>query len=252
MSIVSPDAAASWPNHAPLHEAESSACGRIAKNGCNAYYLQCFGWNNQGIAAQCGPEQYSIEPGSRQLMLHRLNPGGQPSADCVWWNYRPVWANGGDAAVATATATAAQVTGGVGSFYAPWLRRQRAIMPVDGWFQWADIDDVRHAHYITARNRHPLFVAVITLFESGGHSNGPERGMAVITTDEGRIEMHENRPVIFERFDALNWIDPALTPIQAEQLMRDLARPVDDFEWWSVGGADKAKWETMPAMIQSF
>lgn len=250
MSILLPNVQTMDRDRDVSQETDPASCCRIAKNGCNAYYLQRFGWDNWGIAEQCGSEEYSIKPGSRQLMLHRLNPGGQPAADCVWWNYRPDWVHNDHAAVATATK--AQVTGGVGNFYAPWLRRQRAIMPVDGWFEWSDIDGIRHAHYITAQNRHPLFLAVITLFEPGELSDGPERGMAVITTDVGKIEMHGSRPVIFEKFDALNWLNPQLTSVEAVQLIGDFARPVDDFEWWSVDAADQSKRETQPSMIQPF
>ncbi|WP_255992042.1 SOS response-associated peptidase [Chitinolyticbacter albus] len=208
-------------------------CGRVAKTRQGWDYIEHLGWDHE-LDGLDDPPRYNVPPGTRQLMLHRLGEEGAPAADWVWWNYLPAWSKtkGG-----YPNARIEKVLGGSGYYRAPWEKRRRGIMPVDGWFEWLALEGGgKQPYYITAKNRQPLWLATITLFEPGQPSEGPEHGMAIITQDSvgGMVDVHDRRPVVFGQADVLAWLDPNVSPDLASQLLLHMARPGDEFEWWAV------------------
>ncbi|GAA5787341.1 SOS response-associated peptidase [Chitiniphilus shinanonensis] len=213
-------------------------CGRVAKTRRGGEYLEHIGWRESGIVLRFDDApRYNVPPGTRQLMLHRFGDDAAPSADAVWWNYQPAWVAGKGRAYPNARAE--KVLAGSGYYRAPWNARRRGIMPADGWYEWPEIDGAKRAHYITGCDRAPLWLATIALYVPGEPSDGPERGMAIITADAvgGMVDVHDRRPLVLRTADALAWLDPATSPELAGQLLRELARPAEEFEWWPVDPA---------------
>ncbi|WP_148716513.1 SOS response-associated peptidase [Chitinolyticbacter meiyuanensis] len=209
-------------------------CGRTAKWRTGWELIEAFGWGSV-LPKLDDPPRYNVPPGTPQLMLHRM--GGTPSADMVHWNYQPAWAAGKGRAYPNARVE--KVVAGSGYYKVPWVKRQRGIMPVDGWYEWPAVDGKKQPYLIAGKDRAPLWLATITLFQSGDASNGPESGMAIITADAvgGMIDVHDRRPIVLRTEDALAWVDPDVDTEFAAHLLLQLARPSDDFEWWKVSPA---------------
>lgn len=54
-------------------------------------------------------------------------------------------------------------------------------------------------------------------------------------SDAGMLDIHDRRPVVLSPECAAQWLDPELTPREAEEIVRDHAEPVDVFECYPVG-----------------
>jgi putative SOS response-associated peptidase YedK len=49
------------------------------------------------------------------------------------------------------------------------------------------------------------------------------------------VDIHDRRPLVLSPEQAREWLDPDLSPAQAEEIARDRSRPEADFEWYAVG-----------------
>jgi len=64
-------------------------------------------------------------------------------------------------------------------------------------------------------------------------------GFVIITadSDQGMVDIHDRRPVVLEADLAREWVEPDLPLKRAEEIVRDLALPVEAFEWFAVDRA---------------
>ncbi|MHB0842052.1 SOS response-associated peptidase family protein [Stutzerimonas nitrititolerans] len=51
------------------------------------------------------------------------------------------------------------------------------------------------------------------------------------------VDIHYRRPVVLEADLAREWIEPNLPLEHADEIVRDLAQPVEAFEWFAVDRA---------------
>jgi putative SOS response-associated peptidase YedK len=84
----------------------------------------------------------------------------------------------------------------------------------------------------------PMYFAAIGQFtRKEGVATRPGDGFVIITanSDAGMLDIHDRRPVVLSPECAAHWLDPELTPREAEEIVRDHAEPVEVFEWYPVG-----------------
>jgi putative SOS response-associated peptidase YedK len=87
------------------------------------------------------------------------------------------------------------------------LRQRRAIVPVDGFWMWREIDGVEVPFYVRSRTGEPLYVAALW-----DDSDSEER-LAIITTESNQLvePLGARMPAIL-RGDAVDlWLDEAIT-----------------------------------------
>lgn len=171
--------------------------------------------------------RYNVAPGTPVALL-RWEAAGR-RADLVKWGWRPHWATG---PVTPINARAEKVAHG------PYFRSiwpHRAVVPVDGWFEWVDEGAAKkQPYFIRRRDGHPALCAAI------GEFSGNERdGFVIITADAqgGMVDVHDRRPVVLSAQLAVAWMALDLPSEAAEQMALSLGEPAERFEWYRVGMA---------------
>jgi putative SOS response-associated peptidase YedK len=113
----------------------------------------------------------------------------------------------------------------------------------DGWYEWVK-DPVdpkkKQAYYIRLRSGEPMWFAALGQFRREDRMEEQEGdGFVIITadSDQGMLDIHDRRPVVLPPDLAREWIEPGISPERAEELVSNLALPVQAFEWHAVDRA---------------
>ncbi|ODV41474.1 hypothetical protein AWV79_35480 [Cupriavidus sp. UYMMa02A] len=106
-------------------------------------------------------------------------------------------------------------------------------MPADGWYEWPVIDGTKRPQFISRADGPCYFAGLASITE---RTAPDQAGMVIITSDAdgGLVDVHDRRPVALNESDARLWLDPALQPEAAEQLMHYGMLPSAAFRWWEV------------------
>ncbi|MNE31428.1 putative SOS response-associated peptidase YedK [compost metagenome] len=150
------------------------------------------------------------------------------------WGWRPHWATDRAAPI---NARVEKVAHGA-FFRAIWPRR--AIVPVDGWYEWVDEgESKKQPYYIRRRDGGPILCAAIGQYPLGGGEPQASDGFVIITADSvgGMVDIHDRRPVTLAPALAREWLDPATATERAEQLALFEGQNAQVFEWFKVSKA---------------
>jgi putative SOS response-associated peptidase YedK len=208
-------------------------CGRITQHRSKIAYLREIGWevDDFGELPDERIPNWNVPPGSHPWLMHRFGDD-KPHIDMVNWGYRPSWAaeKGMPMAINARLEKAA-----TGAFFRPLWKSGRAIVPADGWFEWAGEPRHKQPWYIRLKTDRPMFMAALS-------SHRPDKeptentGFVIVTgaAEGGLVDIHDRRPVVFSAEDAEMWMDNSLVPEQAESLARSMSLPPDAFEWYPV------------------
>lgn len=212
-------------------------CGRITQSRYPIEYVDALG---QMTITGLSPEpigRYNVPPQSRVQLLHQDEDGLR--MEPVKWGYAPFWAKGKRPSAKNARVE----TAATGKFFKSIWSSGRAIVPADGWYEWkVDPDDkkIKQPYYIFHRSREPLFLAAIGQFQRGGMTEPRDGdGFVIITasSDVGMIDIHDRRPVVLSAECALHWMDPELSPGEAEEIALEHSLGVEVFDWYPVDRA---------------
>lgn len=113
-------------------------------------------------------------------------------------------------------------------------RSGRAIVPADGWFEWKKSGSRKQPYFIYRSDGRPLFMAAI------GHApfdtDHGQEGFVIVTasSNQGMIDIHDRRPLVFDAENALRWINEKTSPEDAADLAKKHALPETDFSWHPV------------------
>jgi len=174
--------------------------------------------------------QYNLAPSKQTALLH-LNDGIL-FADQVRWGWRPFWATDRGAPI---NARVEKVANGK-FFRTVWPNR--AVVPVDNWFEWVDEGGPKKQPYlIRRRDGAPVLCAAIGQYRSAGTAPLETDGFVIITADSagGMVDIHDRRPVALSPKLAREWVDPATPKERAEQMVLLQGEPTEVFEWFKVG-----------------
>lgn len=212
-------------------------CGRFAQYQSMASYLRELD-SEQDVIGGFGDEpiaRYNVAPSTQVQLLHSTAGGLVVAA--VKWGWAPHWAKG--RMPPPINARVEKVATGA-FFRQVWPHR--ALVAADGWYEWVKDDtDPKHKqpYYIRLRSGAPLFFAAIGQFPAGDDEPRESDGFVIITANAegGMVDVHDRRPVVLAPELAREWIDPAITPHRAEQILLHQTRSIEDFEWFAVDAA---------------
>ena len=212
-------------------------CGRFVQYQGISDYLEVLapdrivmsGYDNQPIG------RYNVAPGTRVSILHSVDEGLR--IDSVHWGWAPFWAKGKrpspiNARVETVT---------TGKFFKQLWPNGRALVMADGWYEWVkDPDDPKkkQPYFIRLKSQTPMFFAALAEVHTGLEPHERD-GFVIITaaSDQGMVDIHDRRPVVFAPEQALQWIGTDLNQEGSEDLALSCCQPTEDFEWFQVGKA---------------
>lgn len=216
-------------------------CGRFAQYRIAYEYLDKIGVQLPlPLRGGVDPEpigRYNVCPQSMVQLLHQDEDGLR--MEPVRWGYAPFWAQGKRPPAINARVETAATS----KFFRDIWRTGRAIVPADGWYEWKKDPanpKIKQPYLIKLRSDEPLFMAALGQFQRGGRLEPRDGdGFVIITasSDVGMIDIHDRRPVVLSAECAAHWLDPELSPAEAEEIALEHSLGVEEFNWYPVGRA---------------
>lgn len=209
-------------------------CGRLSQYRGIHDFVDTLSMPN-ALANSVGEQplnRYNVAP-STQLALFHLEDDTL-HADLVRWGWRPHWATDRAPPI---NARVEKVAHGP-FFRAIWPHR--AVVPVDGWYEWVDEGEPKkQPYYIRRRDAAPTLCAAIGQFPRADAGTLDSDGFVIITADSagGMVDIHDRRPIALAPELAREWLDPATPRERAEHLVLLQGEPTEAFEWFKVSKA---------------
>ncbi len=151
------------------------------------------------------------------------------------WGYRSAWAEASGKIPMAINTRLEKITN---RYWNPLLKKGRAIVPADGWYEWTGEKGQKQPWHIHRGDGEPLYLAALANFAPSAEVK-TLNAFTIVTADAqgGMVDVHDRRPVVLTAADAAVWLDPDMAADQAEQLIRSVALGPDSFDWYPV---DKA------------
>ena len=88
------------------------------------------------------------------------------------------------------------------------------------------------------KSKEPMFFAALAEVHAGLKPNEGD-GFVIITaaSDQGMVDIHDRRPVVFTPERAREWVERGLGREKVEELAMHCCQPTAAFEWFPVGNA---------------
>jgi len=211
-------------------------CGRLDQNDISRLLVN-FDWVDEVLNRSEAPGRWNVPPGTYRPVLHMES--GRLVADDVFWSYRPAWAaKAKPPRKPIPIAINAKVEKLLGAYWKPLMRAGRGIVCASGWYEWTGEKGSKQPWHIHRKDGEPLFLLALANF-GPFVENREEAGFVLVTADSlgGMVDVHDRRPVAVTAEDARRWLDPALTPEEAEHLARTAMLDVELFAWFPVSRA---------------
>ncbi len=208
-------------------------CGRFTQHHSEAEIIERFAVGD--VLFELTP-RYNIAP--TQITAAIIASENTRQLVGFRWGLVPRWAKDTKLAGKMINARAESVADKP-SFQTP-LKRQRCLIPADGWYEWKQTPDGKQPHYFRRRDR-GLF-ALAGLWEEWRDKSvaaaEPLRTCTIITCAANSLAapIHERMPAILKPSDEAAWLDPELTsPLQLVELLQPAS--ADEFEVFPVSRA---------------
>jgi putative SOS response-associated peptidase YedK len=213
-------------------------CGRFTQYRTAVEYLVALRYDKP-IEGGIDPEpinRYNVAPRSREMMFFETEAGMRQAR--LPWGYQPFWCKGKRQPAFNARVETAATS----RFFRDIWATGRTLVVADGWYEWVeDPDDPKkkQPYYIRRKDGEPLWFAALAQLDRNGMAEREGDGFVILTadSDQGMVDIHDRRPVVLEADLAREWVDRDLPLARAEAIARDLALPVEAFEWFAVDRA---------------
>ena len=193
--------------------------------------------------------RYNIAPGQMNPVITSHSPN---QISRMFWGLIPHWAKDDSQKFKTINARA-ETAAKLATFREPF-RHKRCIVPATGFYE---PDKLNHAkppypwHYFQLTDQNIFgFARVYDIWED--KETGKEiRSYTIITTTPNDMvgKYHDRMPVILEREDEEEWLNPDITEV--ERLMPLLkSYPAEKMEEWRVGDAARNPRNDSPELLK--
>jgi putative SOS response-associated peptidase YedK len=154
---------------------------------------------------------YNAAP-TQDLPVVRRGKDGEARLSLIRWGLVPHWSKDGPSGAKPLINARAETAAEKPAFRAA-LKRRRALIPADGFYEWSKAEDgSKQPWFITRTDGAPLVVA--GLWERWGEGDETVDSFAILTNEAGPdiAELHHRCPVIVETPDFSAWLDPQTDP----------------------------------------
>lgn len=208
-------------------------CGRFDQSQAAEKYLHALHWPtpiDAGAIHTAASPRFNVAPGMVRPVLHVVDEG-RLQIDDVHWGYRAAWA---EEKLPVTINTRLEKIGG--RYWSHLLKRGRAIVAADGWYEWTGVKGDKQPWHIHRNDGEPVWMAALANFGAKASDHPENAGFTIVTADAtgGMLDVHDRRPVVLGTEDVALWLDPDLPGEAAEQLARMRALPADAFAWHPV------------------
>ena len=193
-------------------------CGRVTVTTSSQSIAEFFLALN---LADIGP-RYNIAP-TQPIIGIRVDPALKDRVACLHhWGLIPSWSK--DMKIAARLTNARSETLAEKPSFRGAFRRQRCLIPVDGFFEWKRTEKGKQPYYFKKDSGHLL--AFAGLWEHWSGPAGEEiLSATIITTDANPLmrPLHHRMPVILDQSDHEQWLDPAIDSKKTQSLLAPYA-----------------------------
>ncbi|WP_163560985.1 SOS response-associated peptidase [Halomonas sp. NO4] len=158
--------------------------------------------------------RYNVAPGTWISAVRHRDESSPLVLDALWWGYRPHWA--GESAPEPINATVEKVASS--RYFRGAFAHHRCLVPVDGWYEWMQVDGRKQPHYLTRQDGEPLWLAAIWADRPDG-----KPGCAILTEPArgAAKSIHDRMPLVLDADSLDPWLDPHLTDREAIRQLVD-------------------------------
>lgn len=191
--------------------------------------LRYFGLNQSSLEY---PRRYNIAPGQEIPAI--VSDGNERRIAAFRWGLIPHWSKDGKSAYKMINARAETLL--EKPAFKGLVRRNRCIIPADGFYEWKAEYGRKQPYRIVLRDR-KLF-GFAGLYDTWRSPNGTKMATCTIITcapNELMAEIHNRMPVILPREHEELWLDPAAEPELAMTVLQPY--PAEDMEAYPVSPA---------------
>ncbi len=201
-------------------------CGRFVITSAPAALRQLFGYLEQPNF----PSRYNVAP-TQPIPVVMIENGAR-HFQLMRWGLLPSWVK--DPRGFTLLINARSETVLVKPAFKNAIRRRRALVPADGYYEWQALDGRKQPYFIHRADGRPLGFAAIC--ETWVGPNGEELDtVAIVTAAASRdlADLHDRVPVTIAPADFERWLDCRGDEVDA---VLPLMRPprVGEFAWHKV------------------
>lgn len=190
-------------------------CGRYLLGFSAGDFLRCF-----GVGAPEGfTPRFNAAP-TQQLPILRLNQGVF-QASFAKWGLIPFWAK--DASIGARMINARSESAGSKPSFRQALRSRRCLVPAEGFYEWSGPKGGKIPWLI----RRGDFLTFGGLWERWGGPEHEIESFTILTTQANAAveHLHDRMPVIIEKSEWEDWLDPGRTTAQELQDYFEPASP---------------------------
>lgn len=227
-------------------------CGRFTQYEPRSHYIEVLAPDKEFASAidDIPIDRYNVAPSSRVLLLNQRDD--QIYLDPVHWGYQPAWAK---ESKRPPMINARVETVATSRMFKPLFENGRALVMADGWYEWKkDPADpkIKQPYFIYHKSHTPLFFAAISRFHPDAAEPPADDGFVIVTaaSDEGLLDIHDRRPLVLDRAQALEWLNSDTAPARALEIAQKEAVPPGKFKWHPVGKQVGSVRNNTPALIE--
>ncbi|MDR5854252.1 SOS response-associated peptidase [Caballeronia sp. LZ062] len=213
-------------------------CGRISQYRLPMHYAQRLHLKNAFVLVDAADRRpgYNLSPGTHPLAVYP-----DETIRAVHWGYCPPWAR---EQKLPHTINARVETASTSAYFRDLWRNARILVPADGWFEWRVEprpgdragEPFQQPYFIRRADGEPMFLAALTSIIRDEDAATPGAGFVLVTSkaDEGLVDVHDRRPLVFSPSTGRRWLDTAATPADLHSLVKTDGVPAAHFVWHRV------------------
>jgi putative SOS response-associated peptidase YedK len=194
-------------------------CGRISQHSDVEAVAKQFGVAESHRPREALEPRYNIAPGAGILAV-RLDGQGERELVRLKWGLVPSWSVEPKTSYSTFNAKAETVDSKP-AFRAAF-KRQRCIVPIDGWYEWAFVPGAKYKQpwYYRRPDGEPLALAGV--WDRWTQRETVLETCTVIVCPANRVTsaVHDRMPAILGQEDWAAWLDPTYSPAEAKAMLR--------------------------------
>ena len=157
------------------------------------------------------PPRYNIAPTQEAAVVLVPAAGAPRHLDFLRWGLVPYWAD--DPKIGNRMINARSEGVADKPSYRSSFRKQRCLIPTDGFYEWKKEGKLKQPYHIRRKDRHPFaFAGLWSRWRPKEEGSQPLDTFTILTTDANDLirPLHDRMPVILDPAHFDLWLDPAV------------------------------------------
>jgi putative SOS response-associated peptidase YedK len=171
------------------------------------------------------PTRYNLAPTQQAAVVRVTAPGAPRHLDFLRWGLVPYWAD--DPKIGNRMINARSEGVADKPAYRWSFRKQRCLIPTDGFYEWKKEGKLKQPYHIRRKDRTPFaFAGLWARWKPKDGSGEPLDTYTILTTDSNELirPLHDRMPVILDRESFDLWLDPT---VDDRERLQQLLVPYD-------------------------